>query len=166
MEYEAELIGSRARLRRLLAQGSGRALAPRRGFTLIELLVVVLIIGILASIAVPQYFKIVEKGRFAEAPAYIDAVKGTQERYLARSGSYCSGAASSCNFDVVFGDLKYFTAAPMTASGGGGASPSWSVSLTRKAPVPAVYGAYVVTFVQGAGLSCSVQACTNELLAP
>ena len=65
----------------------------RKGFTLIELLVVVLIIGILASIAIPQYFKVVEKARVAEAMSLVASIKSAEERYLARGGTYTNNTA-------------------------------------------------------------------------
>ncbi|MBI5882264.1 MAG: prepilin-type N-terminal cleavage/methylation domain-containing protein [Elusimicrobia bacterium] len=132
-----------------------------RGFTLIELLVVVLIIGILAAVAVPQYFKVVEKGKFAESMQWISGLKGAEERYLAKNGNYTSGAIVGTTFDVNLGSMKYFTASNVTNT----TTPSWSITLTRATPTPAVYGAYVVTFVAPPGtLSCSVQACTDDLM--
>ena len=53
----------------------------KRGFTLIELLVVVLIIGILASVALPQYNKAVEKSRMAEAWATVSSIENAIALY-------------------------------------------------------------------------------------
>lgn len=59
-----------------------------KGFTLIELLVVVLIIGILASVALPQYTKAVEKSRSTEAITLLSNLAKAEEIYALATNSY------------------------------------------------------------------------------
>ena len=63
-------------------------LSNKRGFTLIEVLVVVLIIGILAAVALPQYQKTVWKVRFSSYLPILKAIKDAQEIYWLTNGSY------------------------------------------------------------------------------
>ncbi|MDE2142940.1 MAG: prepilin-type N-terminal cleavage/methylation domain-containing protein [Elusimicrobia bacterium] len=145
---------------------SRRPSRTRAGFTLIELIVTVLMIGILSAIAIPQYFKLVEKGRVSEALSLLDAARASQERYRSKYGSYCTTTITSCGgLDLAVPTLKYFNTP--TAFLAGSAPPSWKVTLTRNTNV-GVYGNYVLTFdVESTAaplLTCNQTNCSAELL--
>ena len=60
----------------------------QKAFTLIELLVVVLIIGILAAVALPQYEKAVEKARLSEALSIVSSLQKAIDVWVFENGMY------------------------------------------------------------------------------
>ena len=78
------------------------------GFTLLELLMVVIIIAILAAVALPQYIRLAERARAAEALSILAAIRGSEFRYKAQvpTGIYETGLN---NLDI---DIPGFSGNP------------------------------------------------------
>jgi len=77
-----------------------------KAFTLIELLVVVLIIGILAAVALPQYQKAVEKAHMTEALSAVDAIAKAQEIYYLANGDWATDL-NDLTIDLPLEDTSY-----------------------------------------------------------
>ena len=60
----------------------------RRGFTLIELLVVMSIIGVLLTIAVPRYFRTVQRSKETVLRKDLSVVRESIDRYYGDLGQY------------------------------------------------------------------------------
>jgi prepilin-type N-terminal cleavage/methylation domain-containing protein len=74
-----------------------------KGFTLIELLIVVVIIGILAAIAIPQFASTKEKAFDATAKSDVRNAMSAQEAYFADEQTYGPGALAAGNFTTSTG---------------------------------------------------------------
>lgn len=63
-------------------------MAKNKGFTLIELLMVVIVIGVLLSIAIPNYMTSIEKSKAGKAKQSLQSIRSSESWYRAHMDEY------------------------------------------------------------------------------
>lgn len=106
--------------------------ARNGGFTLIELLIVVVIIGILASIAIPKFSSVREKAYLSAMRADLRNLANLQDVYYNDNYTYSTDAAA-LGYDNTEGVIVTFVA---------GNNTGWSASATHAALPSAVCAIY------------------------
>ena len=122
----------------------------RQGFTLIELLIVIIIIGILASIAVPQFFKVAERARASEGVNILGAIRSAQLRYYSEHGKLTS-TTTDLDYDV--STPKFFGAgAPVASIYRGTTEPV--ATIRRNSISNPGFGSYILTSHGNGQITC------------
>ena len=88
--------------------------ASSKGFTLIELLIVVVVIGILATIAIPKFSQMRTKAYIAAVTSDLKNTASVQEIYLSTEYIYASDVS---DLDVLLTDAVTITVTEATGTG-------------------------------------------------
>jgi len=94
----------------------------KQGFTLIELMVVIVIIGVLASLAIPRFTEASAKAKVAEAPRVIASFESAWLALAAEQGTISSTDGLIFDASAVNKESKWWNYAAPTTSGAFSAS--------------------------------------------
>ena len=125
------------------------------GFSLVELTIVVVILGVLATFAVPRFMSSVERTKASESFSYLANIESAQARYNAERGLY---ADSTSKLDIDLDTPEFFdVSAPSSANW----ETEWEMKLTRNG-ASSGYGRYTVIFNQD-GFNTTSSSIPSEL---
>ena len=134
-----------------------------KGFTLLELLMVVVIIGILAAIGLPQYFKTIEKMRMAEALSVLASIRSSEARLYAETTSAPGGSTYAGPINVL--DFDPSPAGAMTGVPAFGYSvPAGTANATDFIAIATRLAAPVIPPGSGCVAGYTIRICANGVI--
>jgi len=132
----------------------------RAGFTLIELLMVMVIIGILATIAIPKFGRTRERAYFKAMMSDLRNLQAQQELYFATPSHNYTYSASTTSLGNDYTTSKGVTVT-MSASGSTGWAATASHTALATNQTCAVFAGTVST-VPSPATTAGIVSCTNE----
>lgn len=112
---------------------SKQFITNKNGFTMVELMVVVAILGVLATIAVPQYSRFMAKARQSEAKVALSAIYTAEQSFFVENQTY-TGCLATAGYKPQ-GDKIYYSSGIKDA-----VTAACGISGTATAPTYSCYG--------------------------
>jgi len=124
------------------------------GFTLVEVVIVCVVIGILATIALPRFVRVIEKARTSEARNVLGVIRDAQSSYFLEYDVFTTNMGrlgvvvpAACNASYHF---RY------SLTGGGAAFTAHATRCTAGGKAPnSVIGAYVMRLTNAGVMTCT-----------
>lgn len=85
-----------------------RKLKKNRGFTLLEIIIVIIIIGVLASLALPRFIRTAEYSRATEALTNLSGMRQAMNRCFLQANSYALCTLAGLDVDIPAAGTTHF----------------------------------------------------------